>query len=172
MKTAKLILAGIAACGGFAAHAEEPFTMSWIMSSGYMTQGENGFDHPAPDVIAGELPAFGKGMPEYRVVGIRGESILPVGRGEGYRRRTMPYAKRNGNLRTKPYRLSSLFPRPDVTVDSPYARSGKPFFIYERMSRPPFFLPRDGAPLADRADYSAWKKAHLGFLGFNSIKLL
>ena len=148
------------AAAGFG--AEAPFRISWMFSP------EDGT--PTPDVIAGELPAFGNGMPEYKVDGIRGEAIKRITRGAGYRSRKSPYAVRqDGPVRNKPYGFADVFSSPGSTVDSEYARSGKPFFVYERISRPPFFLPQDGVPLADRANYAAWKKSHPGFLGFNSL---
>ena len=160
LRIAGVLLACAVACAMCgAAAAEEPFTMVWHQSK-----------VAGADRLSDELPVFGSGIPIYKVEGFQKVSIKPLTRGEGYRRRESPYAVRAYfPMRREKYGFADLFAEPDKTVDSPYARSGRPFFVYERISRPPFFLPRDGAPLADREDYAAWKEAHPGFLGFSSL---
>ena len=154
------VAAALAACGKDAA---EPFTMMWIVG-----------DDPAgqqPSILAGTLPVFGTGIQEYKLGGISGVSLCPIARGKDFRHnRKATYAVRPAVPRcSRPYRFTEMFAHPETTVDSEYARSGRPFFVYERISRPPFFLPLDGAPFADRADFAAWRKAHPGFMGFDSL---
>ena len=151
------------------ASSAEPFTISWN-SQGDFSAFRDDAEVNSPLPIARELPVFASDIQEYKVEGLKGRRILAFIRGSAYRQRKYPYAVSTGNLaKRKPYGFEKLFMSPEKTIESPYACSGKPFFIYERMSRPPFFLPKAGTCKADRNSYEKWKKAHPGFLGFNSL---
>ena len=144
-----------------ASAAAEPFAPVLIHS------GKN----TDPAVFAKELAVFRDAVPIYPIADYSvnpKQRLTPFRKHDEYKKyyvQTIPDDMR----RKTPYGIVDLFGSPRVTVDSDYARSGKPFFVYERISRPPFFLPGDGCPLADRAAYAEWKKSHPGFLGFASL---
>ena len=114
------------------------------------------------------LSVFRDAIPSYAISGVMKPRIRPFTKHNEYPKQ---YVQRipDAERRTTPYNVTDLFAHPEKNVDSDYAKSGRPFFIYERVSRPPYFLPSDGCPLADRAAFSDWKKSHPGFLGFNSL---
>ena len=115
-----------------------------------------------------ELAVFRDGIPSYSVNSAMKPNPRPFTKHAEYPKK---YVRRieGTNRRTTPYSFEEMFANPAGSIDSDYARSGKPFFIYERMSRPPFFLPTDGCPLARRDTYEAWKKTHPGFIAYNSL---
>ncbi len=115
-----------------------------------------------------ELEAFSGFIPVYTLPRVPNPDLRPFKKHARYKEKyvtRVPDAER----RKTPYSLSDLMKNPRSTVDSDYARSGKPFFVYEPISRPLYFIPGDGCPLADREAFAEWKKAHPGFLGFNSL---
>ena len=144
------------------AAAAEPFVPVLIHS------GKN----TDPAVFAKELAVFRDTVPIYPIADYSvnpKKRITPFRKHDEYRKYYVQSIPDNMRRKT-PYGILDFFgANPRITIDSEYARSGKPFFVYERISRPPFFLPGDGCPLADRAAYAEWKKTHPGFLGFASL---
>ena len=139
--------------------AAEPFIPVFI------TDGER---NVTPDLFP-ELSVFRESIPSYLVNSTsQTNSFTALSKAYTYPRE---YVRRlsDKERRLTPYRFDEMFEDPAKTIDSEYARSGKPFFVYERVSRPPFFLPRDGAPLAIRSSFEDWKRKHPGFLGLNSL---
>ena len=68
--------------------------------------------------------------------------------------------------RTKPYRIADFFPAFFASKDLVTTR---PFMLQLNESRPCQFLRDDGYPLADRADFAAFRKAYPNFLGFRAL---
>ena len=114
------------------------------------------------------VPVFSESIPAYVIPRIPRPDIRPFQKHQEYRKKYVRRVPENERRQT-PYSLTDLMPNPRSTVDSDYARSGKPFFVYEPVSRPLYFIPGDGCPLADRKAFDEWKKKHPGFLGFNSL---
>ena len=138
--------------------AAEPFTPVFAVPDSDVT----------PDVFP-ELSVFRESIPSYPVNGVsKTNRFTALSKAYTYPRE---YVRRlsDGERRLAPYRFEEMFGNPAKTIDSEYARSGRPFFVYEMISRPPYFLPRDGAPLAIRSSFEEWKRSHPGFLGFNSL---
>ena len=138
--------------------AAEPFTPVFAVPDYNVT----------PDVFP-ELSVFRESIPSYPVNGVsKTNRFTALSKAYTYPRE---YVRRlsDGERRLAPYRFEEMFGNPAKTIDSEYARSGRPFFVYEMISRPPYFLPRDGAPLAIRSSFEEWKRNHPGFLGFNSL---
>ena len=139
--------------------AAEPFIPVFI------TDGER---NVTPDLFP-ELSVFRESIPAYLVNSTsKTNRFTALSKAYAYPKE---YVRRlsDKERRLTPYRFDEMFENPAKTIESEYARSGKPFFVYERVSRPPFFLPRDGAPLAIRSSFEDWKRKHPGFLGFNSL---
>ena len=152
-------VAAAVAASTTALFAAEPFIPVFI------TDGER---NVTPAVFP-ELSVFRESIPSYPVnSSVKIKRFTPLSKAYKY---PQEYVRRlsDEERRLTPYRFEEMFADPASTIDSEYARSGKPFFIYERISRPPYFLPRDGAPLAIRSSFEEWKKKHPGFLGFNSL---
>ena len=163
------------------ATALKPIAM--VMAATWMCVAESGIPTPFkpvfmlsgkktnPAVFADELAVFRDAIPIYPISDASvnpKQRLTPFRKHDEYRKyyaQSIPDDMR----RKTPYGIADFFGTPRATVDSDYARSGKPFFVYERISRPPFFLPGDGCPLANREDFAEWKKAHPGFLGFMSL---
>ena len=105
-----------------------------------------------------ELSVFRESIPSYPVnSNIKIKRFTPLSQAYKY---PQEYVRRlsDKERRLTPYRFEEMFADPASTIDSEYARSGKPFFIYERISRPPYFLPRDGAPLDEPTSSSYTNK--------------
>ena len=115
-----------------------------------------------------ELQVFADAIPTYAIAGLQKPRLRPFTKHDEYPKKYVQRIPEKARRKT-PYNITDLFKDPRTSVDSDYTRSGKPFFVYERVSRPPYFLPSDGCPLADRAAFEEWKKGHAGFLGFNSL---
>lgn len=115
------------------------------------------------------LSVFRESIPVYCMsTDVKRPRLMPFRRAWKFPRE---YAQRvPDDLRRKtPYGPLDLFDNPGLTVDSDYARSGKPFFIYNHVGRPPFFMAGDGCPLADRSAYAAWKRSHPGLVAVNTL---
>lgn len=153
-----LTLTLIAVLPGLSAETGEPFIPVFF---------DGGKGRETPSVFK-ELEVFRECIPAYVITRAVRPFLTPFRHAEGYP--STAYAQRNPDdkRRKTPYTPSDLFEHPELTVDSPYARSGKPFFIYEYAGRPPFFM-ADETPLADRAGYAAWLRDHAGFLGYNCL---
>ena len=115
-----------------------------------------------------ELQVFTDAIPTYAIAGLQKPRLRPFTKHDAYPKKYVQRIPEKARRKT-PYNITDLFTDPRTSVDSDYTRSGRPFFVYERVSRPPYFLPSDGCPLADRAAFEEWKKGHAGFLGFNSL---
>ena len=69
--------------------------------------------------------------------------------------------------RNAPYRLAEFAAK---DVEKEFAAAGdSPFMLSIAEARPPYLLSPGGYPLADRADYAAWKASHPGFMGFLAL---
>ncbi|MBO5750787.1 MAG: hypothetical protein J6R80_00090 [Kiritimatiellae bacterium] len=154
----KLLLVGLAAVYFSLGAIAEPRPMQSVF-----------FRYSAEDMDPfTELSAFTESIPVYVIPRIPKPDIRPFQKHQEYKKkyvRRVPESER----RKTPYSLEDLMANPRANVDSDYARSGKPFFVYECVSRPLYFIPGDGCPLADRNAFSKWKENHTGFLGFNSL---
>lgn len=150
-----LLAATVAEVGTFAA---EPFVHVFSASDTNST----------PEIFP-QLAVFRESIRSFPVSGgVDGKRLTPLSKALTYPKeyvRRIPESQR----RLTPYRFDEIFANPEATVNSEYVRSGRPFFVYERVSRPPFFLPRDGCPLARRDSYAEWLKRSPGFIGFNSL---
>ena len=126
------------------------------------------FDRQQDFASVSNLAVFADSIPVYVMPRVPKPDIRPFAKHAEFRKK---YVRRvsPSERRSSPYGLEDLMPNPRGTVDSDYARSGKPFFVYEPVSRPLYFIPNDGCPLADRASFQRWKDSHPGFLGFNSL---
>ena len=135
-----------------------PFTQVFIVSN----------TNETPQLLS-VLPVFRESIRSFPVYsGKDVKRLTPLGKSLKYPKeyvRRIPDKQRRNDA----YRFDEIFANPCATIDSDYAKAGNSFFIYERLSRPPFFLPGDGCPLAIRESYEQWKKGCPGFIAFNSL---
>lgn len=114
------------------------------------------------------MAVFEEAIPVYSVAEDMHQKLRPFTKHNEYRKKyvqRIPDKKR----RKTPYNVTDILPDVVRAKLEEYSKGGRPFFVYERISRPPYFLPSDGCPLADRAAFAEWKRAHPGFMGFNSL---
>ncbi len=127
MKMKSVCCAGMAFCSVVAASAApRPFVpLFYGAKSGEMAPFKG-------------MDAFTDAIPSYAIGGIQKPRLRPFTKHSEYRKK---YVQRipDKERRKTPYNITDLFKDPRSTVDSDYARSGKPFFVYERVSRPPSF---------------------------------